>query len=80
MLQVEAALQALPAAREVEEEVTSYQGLFDNTDELDEACDLVVDNGDLVVSSCQVRARLAGGAEGDDLAFDYGCGSRSPTG
>jgi ketosteroid isomerase-like protein len=48
-----------------------YQGLFDNTDDLQEDLQIVSEQDDVVVASCHVRARLAGGAEGDDVEFDY---------
>jgi ketosteroid isomerase-like protein len=48
-----------------------YQGLFDNADELNEDLEMVADEGDVVVAACRLRARLAGAAEDEEVAFDY---------
>jgi ketosteroid isomerase-like protein len=48
-----------------------YQGLFDNLDALHEKLDVVAAEGDTVVASCHLRARLTGQPEDDEVTFDY---------
>jgi ketosteroid isomerase-like protein len=48
-----------------------YQGLFDNADELREDLEIVAEDGDVIVASCRLTARLAGQPEAAEVSFGY---------
>src|SRR3954451_16227900 len=48
-----------------------YQGLFDNASEIDEQLEIVSEEGDVVIASCHVTAKLAGQPDSPGVAFDY---------
>jgi ketosteroid isomerase-like protein len=48
-----------------------YQGLFDNADELHEDLEIVAEDGDVIVASCRLTARLAGQPGSAEVSFDY---------
>jgi ketosteroid isomerase-like protein len=48
-----------------------YEGLFDNTEELDEDMTVASADGDVVIAPCKARARLTGAAQNDVMTFDY---------
>lgn len=48
-----------------------YQGLFDNVAELHEELDAVSDEGDVIVATCRLTARLAGQSDGGEVTFEY---------
>src|SRR3954470_11093198 len=48
-----------------------YQGLFDNADELHEDLRIVSEEGDMIIASCRLTARLAGQPDAPPVAFEY---------
>ena len=48
-----------------------YEGLFDNTEAIDEDFSVVSESGDVVVGSCRANVRLLGQPEGALMTFDY---------
>lgn len=48
-----------------------YQGLFDNAEDLHEQLDVVSEDGDTIVASCRLTARLAGQPAAPEVTFDY---------
>ena len=47
-----------------------YEGLFDNTDAIDEDLSVVSESGDVVLGSCRANVRLLGQPDGA-LKFEY---------
>src|SRR3954453_189816 len=48
-----------------------YQGLFDNADELNEDLEVVSEDGDVLVTSCRLTARLKGQPDAGPVEFSY---------
>jgi ketosteroid isomerase-like protein len=48
-----------------------YQGLFDNADDLHEQLEVVSEDGDAIVASCRLTARLAGQPVAPEVTFGY---------
>jgi ketosteroid isomerase-like protein len=48
-----------------------YQGIFDNADGLHEDLEIVAEHDDVIVASCDLRARLAGQPDADEVTFHY---------
>jgi ketosteroid isomerase-like protein len=48
-----------------------YQGLFDNADELHEDLEVVSEDGDVLVASCRLTAKLKGQPEAGPVEFGY---------
>jgi ketosteroid isomerase-like protein len=48
-----------------------YQGLFDNAAAMREELEVVSEEGDLVIASCRLVARIAGHDDAGEMSFDY---------
>jgi ketosteroid isomerase-like protein len=48
-----------------------YQGLFDNVSEVSERLDVVSEDGDAIVASCRLTARLVDPPDAGEVSFDY---------
>jgi ketosteroid isomerase-like protein len=48
-----------------------YQGIFDNASELNEDLEVVNEQGDTVIASCQLTGTLAGQDDGPHVRLDY---------
>ena len=48
-----------------------YQGIFDNADGLHEDLEVVAEHGGVIVASCDLRVRIAGQPDADEVTFHY---------